>query len=86
MIGWIVLFFWIGVGIIDLILVVLHEETISQRVQALMPTWLDMIIFISGCILMFHLWSDEMVTVDKIITLVVWSHLLWPQRERYKTD
>lgn len=73
------------IGAIDVLLVFTRQRTISQAIQKLFPTWVDMIIFVVGlvglCVL--HYYRLELDFTLSVIMAGFWGHIWFPNQERY---
>lgn len=80
----IVLWFWIIIGIYDLVVVMLrlNRLTFSEWAQTWMPSWADLIVFL--VIFFGIIFKFQMDRVIELLTIGMCGHILLANRERYK--
>ena len=81
--NYIVLIMLILIGIYDLYLVVKKHPTLSQQYQKLLPTWIDMVIFVCCLFALINglPWVDWRL---KVAIMGIIGHVVWPNKERYE--
>ena len=72
---WIALGLFLGVGLVDLALVVMKQQTVSQKIHLTFPAWLDMTILV-GLVVLFWVISGPAVFLP-VLAGVVFGHLFW---------
>ena len=77
---WVPLGLLITIGLIDLLLVFVGENTISQWIHSLFPKWLDTVIMIGLLIYTWAVWGGPEIFVPAMTWLVI-GHLLWQRKE-----
>ena len=74
----------IVIGLIDVFLSVTKQRTISQALQMLFPTPIDIAICVAGWVLLL-VWN-YITPIDKTNLVIIsgfWGHIWWPNKERY---
>lgn len=79
---WLIIFFWLCVGIYDAILAIQKKETLSQQYQKLFPRWVDYIILVASAVLTWAFFGPEVFSIA--ISYIVIGHVVWANRERYE--
>jgi len=66
------------VAVVDLWYVFTKRQTISHRWQALLPTYMDLILLIAVMVVLFEVVLDERI---KIALAILAGHVFFPNRE-----
>jgi hypothetical protein len=83
--NYIVLTILLIIGAIDAFLALTHQRTMSQALQMLFPTAIDIGIFVAGLVVIC-LWKWIQPELDFSIAVVIsgfWGHIWFPNQERY---
>lgn len=84
--NYIILTVLIIIGTIDVFLACTHQRTISQALQMLFPTWVDVCIFVAGLVIL-SVWKWLTPELDFSIAVWIagfWGHIWFPNQERYE--
>ena len=72
---WIALVILIAVGILDIGLVVVNKETISQRIHKWFPQWADTIVMVAFVAFTWWIWG--VAGFLPVLMGVILGHLFW---------
>jgi len=74
------------IGLIDAFLAWTHQRTISQALQMLFPTSIDIGICVAGwfALCLWKYFVPELDFTNGVIIAGFWGHIWWPNQERYE--